>query len=182
MQKKLEQIYAYDLWISQKENAKRFSEWGISEQVIPICGDANNLHIYFDEKQFNALISIDSYHYFGSKLGFFQQRILPFMKDDSAVLIGIPGVKEEYADRCEELLSDWVGDYIYMFKSPKVWEELIGRHERIESVITWEMECFEEAWKDWITSGNEHASDDLRYYETIIRPYICFVGIYVKIK
>jgi len=29
-----------------------------------------------------------------------------------------------------------------MFKSPKLWKKLIGSHDRIESVVTWEMACF----------------------------------------
>lgn len=41
-------IYANDLWISAEENAKRFEEWGVSDQVIPVHEDASQLH--FDEK------------------------------------------------------------------------------------------------------------------------------------
>ena len=36
-------VYADDLWISAEENGKRFAQWGIGEQVKPICEDANNL-------------------------------------------------------------------------------------------------------------------------------------------
>ena len=73
-------VYANDLWISAEENEKRFAQWDIGEQVTPICEDANNLH--FEEKQFNALISIDAYHYFAGYKGFFQEKILPFIKDN----------------------------------------------------------------------------------------------------
>ena len=52
--------------------------------------------------------------------------ILPFMKDGGEVLIGIPGLKDEYADCAEALLSDWLGGDSYMFQSPKCWRELIG--------------------------------------------------------
>ena len=72
-------VYADDLWVSAKENEKRFAQWGIGRQVMPVCEDANNLH--FEKKQFHALVSIDSYHYFAGHEGFFQERILPFMKD-----------------------------------------------------------------------------------------------------
>ena len=30
------------------------------------------------------------------------------------VLIGIPGLKDEYTGRAEELLSDWLGDDAYI--------------------------------------------------------------------
>lgn len=101
-------VYANDLLASAEENGKRFAQWGVSEKIMPICEDANNLH--FENKQFNALVSIDFYHYFAGYEGFFQEKILPFMKDRGLVLIGIPGLKDEYTDRAEELLSDWFGD------------------------------------------------------------------------
>lgn len=173
-------VYANDLWVSAQENGKRFAQWGIAEQVKPICEDANNLH--FGKKQFNALVSIDSYHYFAGHEGFFQEKILPFMKDSGVVLIGIPGLKEEYTGRAEELLTDWLGDNAFMFKSPAHWKELIGSHGRIEFVKTWEMDCFKKAWSDWLAANNEYACGDRQYFETIIKPYTCFVGIYIQLK
>ena len=133
------------------------------------------------KKQFNALVSIDSYHYFAGQEGFFQKKILPFMKDGGEVLIGIPGLKDAYADRAEELLSDWLGDDAYMFKNPERWEELIGG-DRVEVVETWEMDCFSQAWAEWLATDNEYARGDRKYYETLIKPYTCFVGIYIKLK
>ena len=173
-------VYANDLWISAEENGKRFAQWGVGEQITPVCEDANDLH--FDEKQFDALVSIDSYHYFAGYEGFFQEKIMPFVKDGGIVLIGIPGLKNEYSDRAEELLSNWLGDEAYMFKSPRTWKKLIGSNDRIESVITWEMDCFSKAWDEWLAVDNKFANGDRQYFETIIRPYTCFVGIYVKIK
>ena len=173
-------VYANDLWVSAEENKKRLALWGVSEQITPVCEDANNLH--FEEKQFNAMVSIDSYHYFAGYKGFFQEKILPFIKDNGVVLIGIPGLKDEYTGHAEELLSDWLGDDAYMFKSPKLWKELIGSNDRIESVQTWEMACFDEAWNEWLAVNNKFACGDKQHFETIIRPYTCFVGIYIKLK
>ena len=173
-------VFANDLWISTEENGKRFAEWGVGGQITPVCEDANNLH--FEEKQFRVLISIDSYHYFGGRKGFFQEKILPFMEDDGVVLIGIPGLKEEYAGRARELLFDWLGEDSGMFKSPKHWKELIGGSERIERVEIWEMDCFCKAWEDWLATDNPYALGDKKYFERIIKPYTCFVGISIKMK
>ena len=97
-------------------------------------------------------------------------------------MIGIPGLKDDYASRAEELLSDWLGADTYMFKNPARWKEIIGRHDRIEAVKTWEMDCFGEAWSEWLATDNEFARNDRQYFETIIKPYTCFVGIYIKLK
>ncbi|MDE7122157.1 MAG: class I SAM-dependent methyltransferase [Oscillospiraceae bacterium] len=173
-------VYANDLWVNAKDNEKRFIEWGISEQVTPVCEDANHLH--FNEKQFHALVSIDSFHYFAGETGFFQDKILPFMKENSVVLIGIPGLKNEYTGQANALLSNWLGDEAYLFKSPDHWRELIGSHDRIATVEAWEMSCFDKAWNEWLTSGHEFAQGDQQHFETIIKPYTCFVGIYIKLK
>lgn len=173
-------VYADDLWISAEENGKRFEKWGVGEQITPVCEDANNLS--FEKEQFRVLISIDSYHYFGGNRGFFQEKILPFMKDNGVVLIGIPGMKGEYAGRAEELLSIWLGDDAHMFKSPKEWKEIIGSGGGIGAVETWEMDCFDKAWEDWFATGHKFALGDRQHFETVIKPYTCFTGIYVRIK
>lgn len=173
-------VFANDLWVSAEENEKRFAKWGVGGQITPVCEDANNLS--FDKKQFGALVSIDSYHYFAGRGGFFQEKILPFMRDGGEVLIGIPGLKDAYAGRAEELLCDWLAEDAHLFKTAKCWEKIIGDDSRIESVKTWEMECFGKAWDDWLATDHEFALGDRKYYETIIKPYTCFVGIDIRIK
>lgn len=173
-------VYANDLWVKAEENRERFDGWGVGEQITPICEDANDLH--FEEKKFNALISIDSYHYFAGSEGFFQEKIMPFLKDKAVVLIGIPGIKNEYTGRSEELLSGWLGEDAHMFKSPRRWKELIGSHDRIEEVQTWEIDCFSKAWSEWFAVDNELARGDSQHFESVIKPYTCFVGIYIKLK
>ena len=173
-------VFANDLWVSAEENQKRFDGWGVGGQITPVCVDANNLP--FENKQFRALVSIDSYHYFAGKKGFFEEKILPFMEDNGEVLIGIPGLKDEYSGRAEELLSGWLGEDAHMFKSPKLWRELIGSNDRLESVEIWEMDCFHEAWDDWLATNKKFALGDKKYFETIIKPYTCFVGIYIRLK
>ncbi|MDE5935902.1 MAG: SAM-dependent methyltransferase, partial [Ruminococcus sp.] len=128
------------------------------------------------------LVSIDSFHYFAGKAGFFQNKILPFMKDKSVILIGIPGLKNKYTGRANELLSNWLGDEAHLFKSSNHWKKIIGNHDKIETVETWEMACFDKAWNEWLTSAHEFARGDKQHFETIIKPYTCFVGIYVKLK
>lgn len=173
-------IYANDLWVAAEDNAKRFEAWGIGKRVTPVREDANALS--FEKEMFHALVSVDAYHYFGTGKGFFEEKILPFLKEGAVVMIGIPGMKDEYAGCSEEFLHDWLGDEAYMFRSQSEWKEIIGTHERIESVETWEMDCFDPAWDEWFATGHEYAAGDKRFFETLIRPYTCFVGIYIRLK
>ena len=93
-------VYANDLWISEEENRKRFASWNMENKLIPMREDATDLH--FNKEMFDALISIDSYHYFAGKEGFFVNNILPYIKKGGIALIVIPGIKSEYAGKSEE--------------------------------------------------------------------------------
>ena len=173
-------VYANDLWISEEENRERFADWGLSEVLIPICEDANNLTLKKD--LFDALISIGAYHYFAGKPQFFEEKILPLIKSGGYALIAIPGIKNKFSGRQNELLGTWLKDEAYMFKSPDEWKRIIGESDYISSVEIWEMNCFEQAWADWFDTGHEYALNDKLYFEGIIQPYTNFVGIMVKKK
>lgn len=171
-------VYANDLWITAEENAGRFEDWNMSDSIIPKHEDAKNLS--FDKEMFDAIISVDSYHYFAGKENFFQENILPHVKKGGMVLIAIPGIKEDYEGQQQELLKEWVGDEWYMFRSGSWWKHIIGDSDEIEYTDTWEMENFEIAWDEWLSTNNEYALGDKKFYETIIKKYTNFVGIVVK--
>ena len=172
-------VFADDLWISAEDNAARFAGWGVGDRITPVHADANELP--FEKKQFAALFSVDSYHYFAGEAGFFESRILPFLADGADVLIGIPGIKNELSGRSSELLSDWLDSDAHMFKSMDQWKEIIGSHERIQSVSAWEMDCFELAWNEWFATDHPYANADRKFYESIIKPYTCFIGLHIKL-
>jgi len=116
--------------------------------------DATDLH--FNKEMFDALISIDSYHYFAGKEGFFVNYILPYIKKGGIALIVIPGIRSEYDGKSEELLGAWAGDEAYMFQSTEFWKRIIGEHE--------------------------YALKDKKYFESMIKPFTNFVGIMVRKK
>ena len=80
-------VYAFDLWIPASENYVRIRDCGLEDKVIPIHGDAMDMpfaHGYFD-----AIVSVDAYHYFGCKSGVFSEKILPFVKENGYVMIAM---------------------------------------------------------------------------------------------
>lgn len=173
-------VHATDLWISETENAERFANWEMEGKIIPFCIDASSTD--FEKERYDAVMSIDAYHYFAGKEGFFVNRILPAIKKGGLALIAVPGIKEDYEGKQEKTIQEWIGEEVYMFHSCSWWRNVIGTHPDIEFVNTWEMECFEEAWQDWIESGHEKAEGDEKFYDSIIKKYSCLVGIVVKKK
>ena len=64
-----EQVYAFDLWVSATDNYKRIRSLDLENRIIPIHGDAMDMP--FAHGFFDAIVSVDSYHYFGCKKGVF---------------------------------------------------------------------------------------------------------------
>ena len=173
-------VLANDLWISGEENAARFAAWGAGDRITPVHENADNLH--FDKEIFDAVVSIDSYHYFAGKEGYFQHKILPFLKPGGVALFGVPGIKEEYDDKTIELLTPWLGEEAYMFRSVRQWRKILGNSPDIASIDVIELGCFEAAWQDWLATDNEFARGDSDCWENIIKPYTNFVGMIVRKK
>ena len=173
-------VLANDLWISGEENAARFATWGVGDCVTPVHENADNLN--FEKESFDAIVSIDSYHYFAGKEGYFQEKILPFLKSGGVALLGVPGIKEEYDEQTIELLFPWLGKEAYMFRSVRQWKKILGEDPDMVSVEVFELDCFEAAWQDWLVMDNQFAKGDAACWEQIIRLYTNFVGMIVRKK
>jgi len=171
-------VLANDLWISGEENAARFAAWGVGDRVTPVHENADNLN--FERESFDAIVSIDSYHYFAGKEGYFQEKILPFLKPGGVALFGVPGIKDEYDEQTIELLSPWLGEEAYMLHSVRQWRKILGEDPNMESVEVFELDCFESAWQDWLAMDNQFARGDAACWERIIKPYTNFVGMLVR--
>lgn len=74
------QVFALDLWISASDNYKRFQEAGVENLVIPIHADA--LDMPFANEYFDAVISVDAYHYVGNNDTFFPEKVRPVLKKE----------------------------------------------------------------------------------------------------
>lgn len=72
-------VYAADLWSAPSENRKFFDKMRLSrEQIIPVKADACALP--FEKEFFDAVVSTDSYNYFGRDEHYLDDKLLPFVK------------------------------------------------------------------------------------------------------
>ena len=58
------QVWATDLWIEASANHRRIVAAGVERLVVPIHAEAHALP--FAEEFFDAVVSVDAYHYFGT--------------------------------------------------------------------------------------------------------------------
>lgn len=174
------EVVASDLWTSRAENAARFAAWGVADRIIPVQEDGNDLKFF--EESFDAVVSIDAYHYFAGEKGYFQNEILPILKPGGVALIGVPGIKEAYDTEISKTLGSWLGSECTMFHSVRQWREILGDSPEMESVWVGELDCFEAAWQDWLATDNEFARGDAACWENIIKPCSNFVGMIIRKK
>ena len=58
------QVWATDLWIDATDNLERIRAAGVEDRVFPIHAEAHALP--FADGFFDAMVSVDAYHYFGT--------------------------------------------------------------------------------------------------------------------
>jgi cyclopropane fatty-acyl-phospholipid synthase-like methyltransferase len=87
------QVFAVDLWISPSDNYERFKAYGLDKKIIPLCLDASSLP--FADDYFDAVISVDAYHYFGNNESYFDNQLSGVLKQDALVALAFPGMKFE---------------------------------------------------------------------------------------
>lgn len=137
------QVWATDLWISASENWQRVRETDVADRVFPIHAEAHTLP--FAEGFFDAIISLDSYQYFGTDdlyLNYFSR----FVKAGGQIGIGVVGLQQEFAGTVPEHLAPyWQADF-HCWHSPDWWR----RHwEKTGQVAVATADFLAEGWKQW---------------------------------
>src|SRR5437879_10409006 len=98
------QVWATDLWFSASENIQRIRDAGVEDGVFPIHADARLLP--FAAEFFDAIVSIDSYFYYGTDdlyLGYLAR----FVKPDGPIGIAGAGIMRESDDPIHTHLREW---------------------------------------------------------------------------
>jgi cyclopropane fatty-acyl-phospholipid synthase-like methyltransferase len=80
------EVWATDLWFSPSENLQRIRDAGVGDAVFPIRADARALP--FATEFFDAIVSIDSYFYYGTDDQYLND-LVRFVKPGGP--IGTPG-------------------------------------------------------------------------------------------
>jgi len=112
------EVWAVDLWFSSSENLQRIRDARVEESVHPIHADARALP--FANDFFDAIISIDSFPYYGTDdlyLGY----VLRFLKPSGQIAIAGAGLMHEIAGSVPERLASWWEPIMYCLYSASWW-------------------------------------------------------------
>lgn len=173
-------VYAADLWSDPKENRRFFDSTGLDEsQIIPVKADAENLH--FEKEFFDAVVSVDSYNYFGRDKNYLDKKLLPYVKNGGYIYIAIPGMKEDYHSNLpKELLLSWTEEQLLYMQDIEYWRGIASNSKMSRIVSIKEMESNDEVWQDWLKQDNEYAKGDRASVEAGALNYLNFISIVLQ--
>lgn len=175
-------VYAADLWSEPEENRKFFDAMGLDrEQLVPVKADATALP--FEKEFFDAVVSTDSYNYFGRDECYLDEKLLPFVKSGGYIYIAVPGMKKDCHDALPpELLLSWTPEQLDYLHDVDYWREIVGKCQGAEVLSVQEMESNEEVWADWLRQENEYAVSDRKSMEAGGGKYLNFIAIVLRKK
>ena len=175
-------VYAADLWSDPEENRRFFDQMGLSgEQIIPVKADAAALP--FETAFFDAVVSTDSYNYFGRDARYLDEKLLPFVKPGGYLYIAIPGMKQDCHDNLPpELLLSWTPEQLDYLHDVDYWTKIVRQCSGADVISVKEMESNEEVWADWLKQENEYAVGDRKAMEAGGGKYLNFVSIVLRKK
>jgi cyclopropane fatty-acyl-phospholipid synthase-like methyltransferase len=169
-------VFAADLWISATENYQRVKAMGLADRIIPIHAEAHALP--FAEEYFDLAVSIDAYHYFGVEADYLTKHFAPLVRKGGQLAIAVPGLKQELTVGIPaELQPYWIDDMTLQLHSCAWWQDLWERSESVRIEECGEMECFRQAWDDWLQCDNEYARRDIKMMQAEGGKYFNLVSI-----
>lgn len=151
-------VWAVDLWIRAEDNMERIRAAGLEDQITPIQADAHRLP--FTEPFFDAILSVGSYHYYGT-CDLYLRFLLSFLRPCGLAGIVVPGlmrdfdVDEEGAAHVPEYLTEttpsggrfWDPTQCFSFHTVDWWR----RHWMQTGLVDVEVaDTLERGWKHWL--------------------------------
>lgn len=141
------QVWATDLWTSASENIRRIRDAGAGDGVFPIHADAQSLP--FAAEFFDAIVSIDSYFYYGTD-DLYLSYIARFLKPGGVLGMAGAGVMREVEDMVPEHLRGWWNqDRPWCLHSAPWWRRHWGRTGILNVELADTMPDGWQRWLDW---------------------------------
>lgn len=139
------QVTAADLWVKPDENAVRIAEAGVADRVLPVFAEAHDLP--FAAGGFDAIVSIDAYHYFGTD-DLYLPGLTRLLKPGGRIGVVVPALRQEIegVEPPEHLEPFWEQGF-WSFHTADWWRRQWTRSGAVEvETADW----LEDGWQDWL--------------------------------
>ncbi len=184
------QVWANDLWISATENWQRIKEAGLEDRIFPVHAEAHELP--YAEGFFDAIVSVDSYHYYGADDLYFRY-FRHFVRPGGQIGIAVPGLMRDFDGPVPEYLTKgqpgrgtfWAED-CWSFHTVKWWRNLWERTGRADIEVA---DTLPDGWKQWLQfvkacadAGARYSIDEIDVHEADRGEYLGFVRMIARRK
>lgn len=136
-------VVAVDLWVSPSENQRRIREAGVDDLVLPLRLEAHDLR--FGDESFDAIVSVDAYHYFGTD-DLYLSSCVRLLRMGGSIGIVVPGLVAEMDELPVHLRPYW-DPACWSFHSPQWWRQ---HWERSGSVEVERAGLLPDGWREWL--------------------------------
>ena len=167
------QVWAADLWFSVSENAQRIQDAGCQQGVFPIHADARALP--FAAKFFDAIVSIDSFFYYGTD-DLYLNYLARFLKPGGQIGIAGAGLIQEMDSGLPEHLQGWWTPDLWCLHSADWWR----KHWQRTGILDMETaDAMPDGWQRWLDWHRAVAPDNASEISAIEADAGRFIG-YVR--
>ncbi|MFA5308193.1 MAG: methyltransferase domain-containing protein [Dehalococcoidales bacterium] len=144
-------VWANDLWIPAAENWGRIKEAGLENEICPIHAEAHDLP--YAEEFFDAIISLDSYQYYGTD-DLYLPNFLKFLRPGGQIGVVVAGLAKDFNGPVPEHLARprangkplWV-DECWCFHTAAWWQSHWDKLSVVKDVAA---DAMPDGWKDWL--------------------------------
>jgi cyclopropane fatty-acyl-phospholipid synthase-like methyltransferase len=167
------QVWAADLWFSPAENAQRVRDAGAEGGVFPLRADARSLP--FAEEFFDAVVSIDSFMYYGTD-DLYLSNLARFVKPGGQIGIALAGLQQEVEAQVPEHLAEWwAADPVYCLHSAAWWRRHWERSRIVDVELADSLADGWQYWRRWLQAVAPHNEVEMRALEADAGRYVGYV-------
>jgi SAM-dependent methyltransferase len=167
------QVWATDLWFSASENIQRVRDAGVEDSVFPIRADARSLP--FSEGFFDAVVSIDSFMYYGTD-DLYLNYLARFVRPCGRVGIALAGFMSEINTQAPAHLADWwAAEMPYCLHSAEWWRRHWERSGILDIEVADTLPDGWRFWRDWLKLIAPANETEIRALETDAGRYFGYV-------
>jgi SAM-dependent methyltransferase len=138
------EVWATDLWISAEDNEARIRAAGVEHLVHAVHAEAHQLS--FAPEQFDVIVSIDAYQYFGTD-DLYLGSLLTYLRTGGRLGIVVPALLTEFGiDVPPELEPHW--DWQFgCFHGPDWWRTHWAKTRLVGVDVA---DVIQDGWTDWL--------------------------------
>jgi SAM-dependent methyltransferase len=144
-------VWACDLWIDPDHNWRRIVEAGCGDRVCPLRAEAHSLP--FAQGFFDAAISVDAYHYFGTD-DLYVDYLDRFVRPGGLLGVVVPGLLQPFpgGEAPEHLTRPQANGKVFWeegcrsFRTAEFWRDLWGGTSALTDLA---VDAQPDGWRHW---------------------------------